>query len=185
MHAFPIAAIAIVVALNSVSAQPTINEIIKKVEATFEPADARPGQTVTLKIKLELLDGWHTYPLKQDDPGAKAQINKLTFPEPGSIVFVGELLDPLGAKEKAEPLAQIEKMFYYPGGATWERKAVVLPNAAPGAVTSIIKFRVLVCDKNNCLPPKPLTLDATLKVTGAPMEIDPQYRAEVEKALKK
>ncbi len=74
--------------------------------------------------------------------------------------------DPPGAKEKAEPMLSIERMLYYPGGATWERKAVVLPSTKAGALSSKIKFRVLVCDKDNCLPPKTIELEATLKVAG-------------------
>jgi len=162
-------------------AQPSIEQIIKKAEATFEPATAKPGQTVTLKIKIELLDGWHTYPTVQPDKAARAQSNKITFPDGGPVVFVGPIDDPPGAKEKAEPLAMIESMLYYPGGATWERKAVVLPSTAAGTVNSKIKFRLLVCDKDNCLPPKPLDLEATLKVAGDPVAVDPKYKDEVEK----
>jgi len=184
MKLFAIALSALLI-VSSASAQPTINEIIKKAEATFEPATARPGETVTLKITVQLMDGWHTYPLKQEDPGARAQSNKVTFPAPGDIVYVGEMFDPPGAKEKAEPLAQIEKMLYYPGGATWERKAVVLPTTPAGTVSSKIKFRVLVCDKDNCLPPKPFELEATLKVAGKSVAIDQRYQAEVDKALQK
>jgi hypothetical protein len=111
--------------------------------------------------------------------------NKITFPEGGPIVYVGEFEDPAGAKEKAEPLLRIQKMLYYPGGATWERKAVVLPSTAAGKVASKIKFRVLVCDKDNCLPPKPIDLEAVLKVAGDPVPVDPKYRSEVEAASKK
>lgn len=180
-----IPALFIALAADPVGAQPTIDQIIKKVEAKFEPADAKPGQTVTLKLSVQLLDGWHTYPTMQPDKAAKAQTNKITFPDGGPIVYVGEFDDPPGAKEKAEPLAQIERMLYYPGGATWERKAVVLPSTPAGTVSSKIKFRVLVCDKDNCLPPRPLELEATLKVAGEPVAVDPKYKSEVDKALNK
>jgi hypothetical protein len=166
-------------------AQPSIEQIIKKAEATFEPADAKPGQTVTLKISLQLLDGWHTYPTVQPDKAAQSQSNKLVFPEGGAIVFVGGVDEPVDPKEKSEPLANIDKILYYPGGGVWERKAVVLPTAAAGAVSSKIKFRILVCDKNNCLPPKQLDLEATLKVSGDPVPVDPKYKKDVEKATKK
>ena len=71
------------------------------------------------------------------------------------------------------------------GGATWERKAVILPTTKPGEVSSKLKFKILVCDKDNCLPPKTLDLEAILKVAGDPVAVDPKYKAEVEKALKK
>jgi hypothetical protein len=164
---------------------PPFETILKKAEATFEPAEAKPGQTVTLKVSLHLLEGWHTYPLSQPDKAAKAQANKLMLPETGAIFFVGDIVEPPHPKEKSEPLANIEKMLYYPGGGAWECKAVVLPNTPAGKVASKIKFRILVCDKDNCLPPRTLDLEATLKVSGAAVSVDPKYKNEVEKAMKK
>jgi hypothetical protein len=167
------------------AAQPTIEQIIKKAEAKFEPADAKPGQTVTLKISLQLLDGWHTYPVTQLDKAAKSQSNKLTLPEGGAVVFVGGVVDPPEPQEKSEPLANIERILYYPGGGAWKCKAVVLPTTAAGTVSSKIAFRVLVCNQDNCLPPKTLDLEATLKVSGEPVAVDPKYKKDVEKAMKK
>jgi hypothetical protein len=185
MNRFLLTAISLCLVALPAAAQPTFEQIVKKAEAKFEPASARPGQTVTVKVTLQLIDGWHTYPVMQTDPAAKNYVNKFTFPTDGSVVYVGDFDDPSGGKEKAEPLAMIEKMTYYPGGATWERKAVVLPTTKPGEVSSKIKVKVLVCNKDNCLPPKPLELEATLKVAGEPMPVDPKYKAEVEKAEKK
>lgn len=179
------AVIGLLSATSPALAQPGIEQVVRKVEAKFEPAEAKPGQTVTLKVSLQLLDGWHTYPTVQPDKAAKAQSNKLTFPEPGELVYVGEMDEPPGAKEKSEPMLSIERLLYYPGGATWERKAVVLPSTKPGALSSKIKFRVLVCDKDNCLPPKTIELEATLKVAGDPVAVDPKYKGEIEKAPKR
>lgn len=183
MMRFLLATLGLVIALPAL-AQPTFDEVLKKAEAKFEPATAKPGQTVTLKVNLELMTGWHTYPITQTDKAAKTYTNRFTFPADGAVVYVGDFDDPAGAKEKAEPLAMIEKLIYYPGGATWERKAVVLPSAKAGEVSSKIKVKVLVCDKDNCLPPKTLELEAVLKVAGDPVAVDPKYKAEVEKAQK-
>jgi hypothetical protein len=164
---------------------PTFEEIVKKAEAKFEPAKARPGQTVTIKFNVELLKGWHTYPLTQPDKGAKSQTNRLVYPTSGPIVFVGQTIDPPDAKEKSEPVLGIEQLRYYPGGGTWERKAIVVPGAQAGKLSTKIKFSLLVCDKDNCLAPKPIELEATLEVAGDPMPVDPKYKDEVEKAQKK
>lgn len=164
---------------------PKFEEIVKKVEAKFEPAKARPGQTVTIKFNIELLKGWHTYPTVQPDKGAKSQTNRIVYPAGGPVVFVGQTFDPPLPKEKAEPLLGIEQLLYYPGGGTWERTAVVLPNAPAGKLTTKVKFSLLVCDKDNCLPPKTLELEATLEVAGDPVPVDPKLKGEIEKALKK
>ena len=164
---------------------PKFEEIVKKAEARFVPDKAKPGQIVTLKINIELINGWHTYPLTQPDKGAKSQTNRVAFPTGGPIVFVDTTLDPVNPKEKAEPLLGIERMHYYPGGGVWDRKAVVVPSAQAGKLSSKVKFTLLICDKDNCLAPKVLELEANLEVAGDPVPVDPKYRDEVEKALKK
>jgi Disulphide bond corrector protein DsbC len=166
-------------------AQPSFEEVAKKIEAKFEPATAKPGQTVTLKISIQLIDGWHTYPTFQPQKSAKLFVNKFAFPESSAVVFVGEMEDPAGAKEKDNPLNEGDKYYVYPGGATWERKAVVPPNAKSGSLSSKLTLKVLVCDKDNCLPQKTVELQPALKIAGDPVAVEPKYKAEVDKALMK
>ena len=91
-------------------------DAIKKIEASFEPAEAKPGQTVTLKITVQLADGYHTYPVVQPAPEAKFSANKITFPSSGPVVLVGDVVDPVQPKTK-----KIEdyEIYVYPGGGTW------------------------------------------------------------------
>jgi len=160
-----------------------VNDAIQKVEATFEPAEAKPGQTVTLKITVKLADGYHTYPLVQQAPEAKFSTNTITFPKDGAVVFVGETMDPVDAKAKK---VDDYELFVCEGGGTWIRKAVVLPSAKAGEATAKIKFKLLVCDENNCFPPKTIDLEAVLKVLDAPaVPVEAKYKDEVEKAGKK
>ena len=164
-------------------------DAVKKVEAVFEPADAKPGQTVTLKITVALADGYHTYPVLQPADEAKFSANKITFPADGPVVYVGDIVDPVGAKTKVidDPVAK-EKydLLYYPGGGTWVRKAVVLPTAKAGAIGSKVKVKLLVCDADNCFPPKTVEVEAKLKVLDGPaVAVEKKYLAEVEKAGKK
>lgn len=159
---------------------------VKAVTASFEPAEAKPGQVVTFKLTVELEDGYHTYPLVQLDKQAEGMVNKLEFPAPGGVIFVGDAAVTSESKSKAEPALGITEMLYYPGTAVYERKAVVSPKAAAGeqAVT-IPNFTLTVCDKDNCFPPKKLTPEAKLKVLAGPaVAVDKKYAAEVEKAVK-
>jgi hypothetical protein len=158
-------------------------EAIKKVEAVFEPAEAKPGQTVTLKIVVQLADGYHTYPIMQPAPEAKYSTNSIVFPKDGPVIFVGETVDPPDAKSKKE---ETYELLTYPGGGTWTHKAVVPPAAKSGPVTAKVKFTMLVCDENNCFPPKKYDLEVPLKILDGPAAaVDPKYKAEVEKAGKK
>ncbi len=161
------------------------DKAVKKVEASFEPAEAKPGQTVVFRLKVELNPGYHTYPVVQTDKAAAGMVNKLAFPEPAGVVFVGDTRDPLDFKTKAEPELGISELIYIPGTAVYERKAVVAPNAKPGVLTvKIPTFRLNVCDKDNCFPAKALTPEATLKVLeGAAVPVEAKYADEVKKAL--
>ena len=161
----------------------TAKDAIKKVEAVFEPAEAKPGQTVTLKIKVELADGYYTYPVAQPAPEGKYSQNSVTFPTDGSVVFVGDTLDPAGPKPKK---VEDYELLTYPGGGTWVRKAVIVPSAKAGGTSAKVKFKLLVCEEDRCFPPKTHELEATLKVLDGPaVDVDPKFKAEVEKAGKK
>ena len=177
----------VVLALSITASAQSINDAIKKVEATFEPADARPGQTVTVKITVQLADGYHTYPVNQLADEAKFSANKITFPSDGTVVYVGETVDPVSPHtKKVKEGTETYELQYYPGGGTWIRKAVVLPSAKAGAATSKIKVRLLVCDADNCFPPKTFDVEAALKVLEGPaVEVEKKYRDAVEKAAKR
>ena len=158
-------------------------DAIKKVEASFEPAQAKPGQTVTLRLTVQLADGYHTYPVVQPTPEAKYSVNKITFPPADAVVFVGETVDPVEPKTKK---SEDHEYLVYPGGGTWIRKAVVRPTARPGDTTVKVQLRLMVCDEDRCFPPKAIDLEATLKVLDGPaVPVEAKYNAEVEKAGKK
>jgi hypothetical protein len=191
-HAFAPLAFALLVAClpaapAAPAAQKWYEKAVKKVEATFTPAEAKPGQTVTFKLTVELNDGYHTYPTVQTDKQAAAMVNEIKFPGADAVVFVGKLEDPKDTKTKAEPDLGILEMSYCTGTVTYTRKAVVSPKAKPGpAAVKLASFRLSVCDKDNCFPPKAVPVEATLKVLDAPaVEVEKAYAEEVKKALEK
>jgi hypothetical protein len=157
---------------------------VKKVEGSFSPAEAKPGQTVTFSVTVELNEGYHTYPTAQVDKMAAGMVNIIKFPTAGTVIFVGSVQDPKDPKSKAEPEAGIQKLLYYPGTATFTRKAVVSPKAAPGpASVKLAGFKLSVCDKDNCFPPKDVPVEATLKILPGAVDVEKQYADEVAKAL--
>lgn len=158
---------------------------VKKVEAAFDPAEAKPGQTVTFKLTVALNDGYHTYPTAQPEKAAEGFVNQVKFPDPGAVIFVGPVTDPKGFVTKAVPELQIKELREYPGTVTFTRKAVVSPKAAAGAAeVKLPTFKLTVCDEKNCFPPKAVPAAAALKVLdGPPVPVEKEYAAEVEKAL--
>jgi hypothetical protein len=158
---------------------------VKKIELSFDPPSAKPGQTVTAKITVELEDGFHTYPTKQTDKNAESYVSKMSFPGADDLIFVGDVKDPDHPQTKAEPEAGVKELKFYTGSFTYERKAVVSPKAAAGEKTVKLKsLRLTVCDEKNCYPPKTLTPDAKLKVLDGPaVEVAREFHDEVKKAL--
>jgi hypothetical protein len=158
---------------------------VKKVEATFDPAEAKPGQTVTFKLTVALNDGYHTYPTTQPEKAAEGFVNQVKFPDPGAVVFVGPVIDPKGYETKAVPELLIKELREYPGTVTYTRKAVVSPKATAGAAeVKLASFKLTVCDKTNCYPPKAVPVAAALKVLdGPPVPVEKAYADEVAKAL--
>lgn len=158
---------------------------VKKIEGTFEPAEAKPGQTVTFKLTIELNEGYHTYPTVQPDKLAASMVNTIKFPPPGSAVFVGPVTDPVNFETKAEPELGIQEIRVSSGKVVFTRKAVVSPKASPGESTvKLESFKLMVCDKNSCFPPKAVPVEAKLKVLDGPaVPVEKEYADEVAKAL--
>ncbi len=184
-------AVAVCGALSAVpgaaaGAQKWYEKAVKKVDAKFTPAEAKPGETVTFALTVELNEGYYTYPTAQADPGAAGMVNVFKFPKPGAVVFVGAVSDGK-VQTKEEPALNIKELRYIPGTATYTHKAVVSPKAAPGPVTvKLTEFSLSVCDKSNCFPPKKVPVEVVLKVLDAPaVPVEKAFAAEVQKALEK
>lgn len=183
-------AVAVAAALASApathaGAQKWYEKAVKKVSAEVKPAEAKPGQTVTLSVTVELHDGYHTYPTVQEDKGAAGMVNVFKFPAPGTVIFVGQLEDPKDYLTKAEPDIGIKDLRYYTGKVTFTRKAVVSPKATAGEATvKLTAFKLSVCDKDNCFPPKDVPVEVKLKVLDGPaVLVEKAFAQEVEKAL--
>jgi thiol:disulfide interchange protein DsbD len=153
----------------------------KKIEARFEPAQARRGETVKLIIRVELSEGVHTYPTVQPFPGEDPPINELTLSNTADLIVVGKLKEPANGVEKTDDKG-FKRHEYYET-AVWEQPVVISPNAAPGAKKFPVKFKVLLCNERTCLPPRKLNLEAEMTLTDAPaVPVESQYQAEVAKA---
>jgi plastocyanin len=176
----------LVAALSPAGAQkPTFfDKAVKKIEAKFEPAEAKPGQTVTFQIVMEMNKGFHTYPTMQPEKAAENFVNIIKFPKPGDVIFVGKLADPKKFETHAEPMLGIKELHVLTGTAIYTRKAVVSPKAKAGMVeVKLDLFEVMVCDASNCFPKK-VPLTARFKVLEGPAApVEKQFAEEVAKAV--
>src|SRR5262245_44350959 len=89
---------------------------VPKVEARFEPATGKRGETVTLKVRLHLDDKYHTYPQAHPEAQTETMTNRFTWPEAGAVVFVGGVTEPENSSERDEP--GIGKLHTYAGKPT-------------------------------------------------------------------
>jgi thiol:disulfide interchange protein DsbD len=147
--------------------KPASDDAIRKLEASFDPPTARPGQTVTFKIALELNPGWHVYPTIQPDPAADAKITNITFTAPKGLSFAGPVKNPPGFKTQSEETVRGQAQArIYEGKVVWERRVKVPTDAKPGDKSIQALVDMQVCNKEGCRPSKPRKLDAVLKVTA-------------------
>jgi len=170
---------------TAAAGQKWYEKAVKKVEGSFTPAEAKPGQTVTFSLTVELNEGYHTYPVLQTDKGAEDMVNHIKFPVPGNVIFVGDVQDPKNTKTKAEPILRIAELRYCEGVVVYSRKAVVSPKAASGPATvKLESFKLSVCSKDDCYPPKTVPVEATLKILDGPaVPVEKGFAEEVKKAL--
>ena len=172
---------------SAMTAQKWFEKAVRRLEASFTPAQARRGQTVTFTLTIQLQEGYYTYPTRQSDPQAAALVNDLRFPEPQEVIFVGPVEDPKTVQVKAEPQAGIPSLRYCTGTVTYTRAAVVHPQARPGRVTvRLPKVRLNICDANTCFPAKEVAVEATLTILdGPPLPVEERYAEEVRRVLEK
>jgi thiol:disulfide interchange protein DsbD len=160
--------------LRPAGRRPTSFAEVGTVTARFEPARAKRGEVVQLKVTVSPKPGGWTYPTapKQKQAGS----NAIRVPPPGDLVFVGGVADPPGVKTEVH---EGEPQECYPTPATWTLTAVVSPTAAPGPRTVALdkRSRFQVCVPGNCLyadapPSAPLEI-----LDGPPEPVPPQFAA--------
>jgi hypothetical protein len=160
---------------------------IKSVKVTVEPKEAKPGQTVTVKLTVDLEQGFTLYATSQTDKNAADFVTTIPFPAAGTVVFVGSIKEPELPVVKAVPELGIRELKAFEGKVVFERPAVVAPTAAAGpTAVKIAGLKLQVCDDKNCYMGKAISPEASLKVLPGPaVEIEKKYKEEVEKAGKK
>jgi thiol:disulfide interchange protein DsbD len=122
------------------------------------PVEARPGETVTLRVVAKLEPGWHIYDydaVQADDAPKATQFD----------VFDAGGLKPLGDwKADTPPMVKQDPAFNnalvrsFEGQASWSRQFQVPAEATPGKTTVRIQAAYQVCDATSCKPPGQWTL---------------------------
>ncbi|MEY4672300.1 MAG: hypothetical protein RL148_84 [Planctomycetota bacterium] len=128
------------------------------VETRMVPAQAAPGQVVTLEVVLTIADTFHVYGAK--DPVGPTTL-KLAKVE--GVEAVGEAVVPAGTPHEAYGTTN----YWVESSAVLKQKVRVLPGVQPGKLSVAAQLDYMVCDENSCDPPVSTTVSASLEVVAA------------------
>jgi suppressor for copper-sensitivity B len=118
---------------------------------SLSPADAKPGDTVTVKVAAKLKNGWHTFAIDHD----KKNIGLPTVIDVKSSMG----LKPIGSGFKAdrevelhEELGKTQRIHHEE--VSWSRSFEVTADAATSGYGVAGKLSYQVCDAEKCIPYK-------------------------------
>ncbi|MDB5391244.1 MAG: Protein-disulfide reductase [Planctomycetaceae bacterium] len=129
-----------------------------KTTVRLAPADAQPGDTVSLEIRVDLDPGWHTFTTTlPEDRAATAteldvDVHDGLLPLPGSADFKADR--PHSIKQAKSVSGDVVDQEIYENHVTWTRQFQLSPQASLSQVKVAGSIAFQVCDKGFCLPAK-------------------------------
>ncbi len=149
---------------------------VAEVTAKFEPAQAKPGETVKLLVTVTPKAGAYTYALVQP----KGQDAKMSLPPPkvAAVAFDGPATDPEGWKEKpGADKGTTER--YYTAPVTWEFVGTVYAVPPGKAKVEWEGIRIQACT-TKCFNSRAENLPAVeLEVLAGPGGVPPPSKSAV------
>jgi thiol:disulfide interchange protein len=130
--------------------------------AKVEPGEIKSGSKGTLKLTINLDEGWHVYSLTQPPP---PRALKIKLEDNDIFTQAGDAVQPK-PKVKFDPNFQIDTETFE-GSATFTVPFAVAKTAAPGPLKVAAKVTFQVCDSERCLRPKTITIESDVKVAAA------------------
>ena len=130
--------------------------------AKVEPGEIKAGGKGTLKLTINLDEGWHVYSLTQPPP---PRALKLKLEDNDIFTQAGNAAQPK-PKVKFDPNFQIDTETF-DGSATFSIPFAVASTAAPGPQKVAAKVTFQVCDSERCLRPKTITVESDVKIAAA------------------
>ncbi|GAB4145719.1 MAG: hypothetical protein Tsb009_17990 [Planctomycetaceae bacterium] len=153
-----------------------------KLSAQFQPAKAKPGDTVTLQVQLKLPDDHYTYPLKAES----GSTTKISVTNTAGLIAVDKNFSPTKPPKKEFDPVLKETLYKHIGGATWTRKYRIPQAAKSGPLSVAGTIRYQVCTKEICKPPKTKNIVALVEiVSGNKSTVEPKASANLPQSLNK
>lgn len=136
------------------------------VEPKLEPAKARRGEKILLKLVIEPAPGFHTYPFTQEDPNVQANVATLKV-DSKAVALTGVVKAPPPHKSPPAPEFNAKALGEWEHKVETEHQLLVKPDIAPGVYDVKVRFGAMVCDDSGCVPVDK-KFDLKLTVTDEP-----------------
>ena len=134
--------------------------------AAVEPAEAKPGDTVTFKVTAKLDAGFHIYKYSKEQ-GSGPVPTSFDFFDPAGLEIEGDWTASRNPEKHKDPnFPDVASVEYYEDEVTWSIKLKIPATAAPGKKVLRTQARYMVCDAKTCSIPGRWTLpDVELTIT--------------------
>jgi len=135
---------------------------------SVEPAEAKPGETVTFKVTAKLDPGTHIYGYsKTQGPGPIR--TSFDFFDPAGLKMEGDWSASKEVEKHKDPnFKDLDFVEFHEDEVTWSIKLKVPADAEPGKKALRCQARYMVCNDKNCSVPGQWTLpEAVLTVLPA------------------
>ena len=117
----------------------------------LSPSDAKPGDRVTLSIRMDIDKCWHTFSLTQDEKGGGGTPTVIALETLNGLKRIGEI--------KADPAFEVEKplpdllLEVHHDHVTWSQEFEVVGGTKPGQYGVKGQITYQTCEKS-CLAPR-------------------------------
>jgi thiol:disulfide interchange protein DsbD len=134
------------------------------------PAEAKPGDTVTLTVTAEVALGWHIYAYSKTQPDDGPRVTQFDLFDTAGLVPRGDWTASPPPVEKKEPaFPSLPFVSFHEGEVSWSIPLAVPADATPGKKAIRVQAGYQVCSDQNCSFPGQWTLPAAeLTVVAAP-----------------
>ena len=123
----------------------------------------KPGDKFTAQVTVQIQDGWHLYSLTQ---GAGGPIpTRITVPDGQNFKLAGTVSGPR-PHVAMDPNFEINTETHE-GSVTFTVPVVVITEAPQGVQTLNVNVRYQACNDKNCLPPRTVKLNTSIRVLAA------------------
>ncbi|MGZ3432293.1 MAG: cytochrome c biogenesis protein CcdA [Isosphaeraceae bacterium] len=135
---------------------------------SIQPAEARPGDTVTLKVTAKLNPGWHIYTQAKNQKGEGPRKTVFDLFDTAGLEVAGDWKADRKPESRAEPAFDNQTFEYFEDEVSWSIPLKVPSATAPGKKVIRCQASYQICNAQSCSFPGRWTLpDATLTILAA------------------